>query len=49
MPYVTEMTPAELRAHMRRLKAMPRWHEPLADALWAEIQRLDALLSKTST
>lgn len=40
--YVSDMNPAELRAHMRRLKAMSGWHEPLADALYAEIQRMDA-------
>lgn len=41
MTYVTEQTSAELRAHMKRLKAMPGWHEPLADRLYEEVQALD--------
>lgn len=40
MTYVTEQTSAELAAHMRRLRAMPGWHEPLADRLWQEVQAL---------
>jgi len=39
--YVRDMNPQELRAHMRRLQAMPGWHDPLADSMYAEIQRLD--------
>lgn len=42
MTYVTEQTSQELRAHMRRLKAMAGWHEPLADRLYKEILDLDA-------
>lgn len=42
MTYVTEQTSAELRAHMRRLKKMAGWHEPLADRLFAEVLALDA-------
>lgn len=38
---VSEMDGAQLRAHMKRLKAMPGWHDPLADRLYAEIRRLD--------
>ena len=41
MTYVTEQTSAELRAHMKRLVAMPGWHEPLADRLYKEVQALD--------
>lgn len=41
MTYVTEQTSAELRAHMRRLKAMAGWHEPLADRLFKEIVAQD--------
>jgi hypothetical protein len=42
MTYVTDQTSAELRAHMRRLKAMRGWHEPLADRLFKEVLDLDA-------
>lgn len=42
MTYVTEQTSAELRAHMRRLQAIPGWHNPLDDRLFKEIQALDA-------
>lgn len=41
MTYVTEQTPAELRAHMKRLKSLPSWRDPLSDRLWKEIQDLD--------
>ena len=44
MTYVTEQTSQELRAHMRRLKAMAGWHDPLADRLYKEILELDARL-----
>ena len=42
MTYVTEQTSDELRAHMRRLQAMPGWHNPLDDRLWKEVQMLEA-------
>lgn len=42
MTYVTEQTPAELRAHMRRLQKIPGWHNPLDDRLFKEILELDA-------
>lgn len=42
MTYVTEQTSEQLAAHMRMLQAMPGWHEPLADRLWVEVQRLQA-------
>ncbi|WP_369952127.1 hypothetical protein [Ralstonia syzygii] len=42
--YVSDMNPQELRAHMRHLQALPGWHNPLDDALYKEIQRLDGLL-----
>lgn len=45
MTYVTDQTSAELRAHMKRLKAMAGWHEPLADRLWKEIGELDARIT----
>lgn len=41
MTYVTEQTPAELRAHMRRLQAMPGWHNPLDDRLFKEVVEQD--------
>lgn len=46
MTYVTEQTPQELRAHMRRLQAMPGWHNPLDDRLYEEILALDAELAQ---
>ena len=42
MTYVTEQTSEELRAHMRRLQAMPGWHNPLVDRLWKEVQTLES-------
>lgn len=42
MTYVTEQTSEELRAHMRRLQAMPGWHNPLDDRLWKEVQTLES-------
>jgi hypothetical protein len=42
MPYVSEQTPEQLREHMKRITAMPGWHDPLSDRLWREIQALDA-------
>ena len=56
MTYVTEQTSAELRAHMRRLQAMPGWHNPLDDRLFKEvveqdkeIERLRAALTQPTT
>ena len=49
MTYVTEQTPAQLRAHMKRLKAMSGWHEPLADRLYAEIVTMDAEIDRLRT
>lgn len=46
MTYVTEQTPQELRAHMKRLQAMPGWHNPLDDRLYAEILALDAEITQ---
>ena len=46
MPYVTEMTPAALRAHVRQLQAMNGWHNPLVDALAAETARLGRTLDE---
>lgn len=40
--YVRDMNGAELRAHMKSLKAMRGWHDPLSDSLYAEILRMDA-------
>ena len=42
MTYVTEQTPKELRAHMRRLQAMPGWNEPLSTRLYKEILEMDS-------
>lgn len=42
--YVRDMNPQELRAHVKRLQAMPGWHDPLTDSLYNEIKRLDGLL-----
>lgn len=42
MTYVREQTSAELAAHMRSLKKMPGWFEPLADRLWQEVEMLKA-------
>ena len=42
MTYVTDQTSAEIRAHMRMLKALPGWNDPLSDRLFKEIQALDA-------
>lgn len=42
MTYVTDQTSDEIRAHMRMLKALPGWNDPLSDRLFKEIQLLDA-------
>ncbi|WP_322083960.1 hypothetical protein [Burkholderia sp. BCC1972] len=41
MTYVRDQTPEELRAHMKRLQAMSGWHDPLADRLYEEVQKLE--------
>ncbi|HGL4258443.1 TPA: hypothetical protein ACKE3D_002123 [Burkholderia dolosa] len=46
MTYVREQTSAELEAHMRRLQAMPGWHDPLADRLWQEVQQQAARITE---
>lgn len=40
--YVRDMNGAELCAHMRRLQAMPGWHDPLSDSLYARVRALEA-------
>jgi uncharacterized protein YceH (UPF0502 family) len=45
MTYVTEQTSDELRAHMRRIKQMPDWHDPLADRLWREVEEQSARIA----
>ncbi|WP_104910536.1 hypothetical protein [Pseudomonas sp. LG1D9] len=42
MTYVREQTSAELAAHMRSLKKMVGWFDPLADRLWQEVEMLKA-------
>ncbi|WP_411835679.1 hypothetical protein ACLBNB_20115 [Pseudomonas chlororaphis subsp. aurantiaca] len=42
MTYVRDQSPAELAAHMRTLQSLPGWHDPLADRLWQEVERLKA-------
>lgn len=42
MTYVSDQTPQELREHMRSLKKMRGWHDPLADRLFREVEALDA-------
>lgn len=46
MTYVTDQTSAELRVHMRSLKRMQGWHEPLADRLFKEVVEQDATIKK---
>lgn len=46
MTYVTEQTSDELRAHMRRITAMPGWNEPLSARLWEEVQKQDSEIEK---
>lgn len=41
MTFVTDQTSQELRAHMRRLKALPGWNDPLSDRLFKEVQEQD--------
>ena len=42
MTYVREQTSAELAAHIRSLKKMAGWFDPLADRLWQEVEVLKA-------
>lgn len=42
MTYVREQTSAELAAHMRSLKKMAGWFDPLSDRLWQEVEMLKA-------
>ena len=49
MTYVTDQTPKQLRAHMKRLQAMSGWHNPLDDRLYAEIVTMDAELDRLRT
>jgi len=42
MTYVREQTSAELAAHIRSLKKMAGWFDPLADRLWQEVEALKA-------
>lgn len=42
MPYVTDMNAQQIRAHMKKLQAMPGWHERLADRLYKEVLDRDA-------
>lgn len=49
MTYVTEQTSEELRAHMRRLQAMPGWHHPLDDRLYREVLAQDAEIERLRT
>ena len=44
MTYVSEQTSAELRQHMKRLKAMHGWNDPLSDRLWREVLAQDAII-----
>jgi hypothetical protein len=46
MTYVADQTGAELRAHMKMLKAIPTFSDPLSDRLFKEIQMLDAELRR---
>lgn len=41
MPYVTEQTSSELRAHVTSLQKIPGWHEPLVDRLFVEVKKHD--------
>lgn len=42
MTYVREQTSTELAAHVRSLKKMAGWFDPLADRLWQEVEVLKA-------
>ena len=46
MTYVEQQTSAELRQHMRRLKKMHGWHEPLADRLFRKVETQDAEIER---
>lgn len=42
MTYVRDQTSEELATHMRSLQKMAGWHDPLADRLWEEVEKLKA-------
>ncbi|WP_028616738.1 hypothetical protein [Pseudomonas canadensis] len=45
MTYVREQTSAELAEHIRSLKKMAGWFDPLSDRLWQEVEALQAEVS----
>ena len=49
MTYVREQTSAELAAHIRSLKKMAGWFDPLSDRLWQEVEALQAEVSGLKT
>ncbi|WP_300632655.1 hypothetical protein [Pseudomonas sp.] len=49
MTYVREQTSAQLGAHMRSLKKMAGWFDPLSDRLWQEVEALQAELAGLRT
>ena len=46
MTYVEQQSSKELRAHMKGLKKMHGWHEPLADRLFREVEMQDAEIGR---
>lgn len=42
MIYLRDASSEALAAHMRSLKKMAVWHDPLADRLWREVEELKA-------
>lgn len=42
MVYVRDASSEALAAHMRSLKKMATWHDPMADRLWREVEELKA-------
>lgn len=49
MTYVREQKSAELAVHMRSLKKMAGWFDPLSDRLWQEVEALQALVAGLKT
>ena len=49
MTYVREQTSAELAAHMRSLKKIAGWFDPLSDRLWQEVEALQAQVAGLKT
>lgn len=47
MPYVTEMNSIELRQHIKMLKGMNGWNDPLVNRLFDEIASQDETLRAT--